>query len=84
MESADVKLAAQLLFRRRAQLLDFQLAHLVGQRLPGPDDVAVYFHYDIVFSFAGVVFEIVDNPLSAGFCTQCSSYFPNLIWLQTF
>src|SRR3546814_14572884 len=43
VELAHVELRPQRLLRLRAQRLDLQLADLVGQRLPGPRDVAFGF-----------------------------------------
>src|SRR5262245_6953323 len=39
----DIEPSAELLFRAAAQLGDFQLTHLIGERLAGPADVTIDF-----------------------------------------
>src|SRR3546814_8084092 len=51
VELAHVELRPQRLLRLRAQRLDLQLADLVGQRLPGPRDVAFGFGGRLGFAF---------------------------------
>ena len=65
MEFSDIKIIFQCLFGKRAQLLDFQFAHLVGQRLTWPHDVPVDFHDDVVLGFSSVGLEVVDRSLPA-------------------
>ncbi len=48
-----------------AQLEDMQLADHVGQRLPGPDDVAVHFGVDILSGECRIVLHVADGALAA-------------------
>ena len=63
VERADVELVAELARGSGAEFLQFKFAKLVGQRLAGPDDVAVDLDGDIVIYFAGVCLEKIDRPL---------------------
>src|SRR3546814_10600492 len=61
VELAHVELRPQRLLRLRAQRLDLQLADLVGQRLPGPRDVAFGFGGRLGFAFGGIVEHVLDH-----------------------
>src|SRR4051812_17214671 len=52
-----VERRAELPRRPRAQLLDLQLADLVGERLAGPRDVAVHFVDDVLVGLRRVLAE---------------------------
>src|SRR5687767_13913086 len=64
VEGADVEPFAELGAGEAAELLDLQLADLVGQGLAGPDDVAVDLHHDVVLGLARVLDEEVDRLLA--------------------
>jgi len=64
VEGADVELVAELGGGSSAEILQFQFAQLVGQRLAGPDDVAVDLDGDVVLRFAGIGLEEIDRPLA--------------------
>src|SRR5688572_3051407 len=61
VEGADVEALAELGGRARAQLLDLQLADLVGQRLARPGDVAVDLVDDVVLGLGRVGLEELDR-----------------------
>src|SRR5262249_1925135 len=63
MEIANRESVAQLFAGEGAQLLELQLAQLVGQRLPGPDDVAVDLDLDVVLGLRRIVHEELDGLL---------------------
>src|SRR3546814_13726441 len=63
-ELAHIELRPQRLLRLRAQRLDLQLADLVGQRLPGPRDVAFGFGGRLGFAFGGIVEHVLDHLLA--------------------
>src|SRR6266478_2992093 len=57
MERADAEFGGEAALGFGAQLADFELAEFVGQRLAGPDDVAVDFDGDVLIGLAGVLLE---------------------------
>jgi hypothetical protein len=61
VERAQVEARAQRGGRLRPQLLDLQLADLVGQGLPRPDVVAVDLHLDVVLGLARVLLEVAQG-----------------------
>src|SRR6266404_1296023 len=61
VEGADVEFGAEAALGFGAQLADFELAEFVGQRLAGPDDVAIDFDGDVLVGLAGVVLEKLDG-----------------------
>jgi len=64
VELAQVELRSEPGRRPRAQLLDAQLADLVGERLPGPGDVAIDLVDDVVLALRGVRLEELDRLLA--------------------
>src|ERR1700689_1223983 len=64
VEFADVEFRAQLAFRALAQLENLHLAELVGQRLPGPRDIAVNLAGDVGIVHGRVRVEVVDHLLA--------------------
>lgn len=60
----DVEFVSQFLLGSAAQLADFQLADLVGQRLAGPRDVTVDFVDDVELRFRGVIGKEFDRLLA--------------------
>src|SRR5216683_753218 len=65
VEASQVETRAQGRRRARPQLLDLELADLVGQGLGRPDDVAVHLDHDVVLGLARVLREVVDGLLPA-------------------
>ena len=65
VEPAQIETRAQGRGRARPQLLDLELADLVGEGLGRPDDVAVHLHHDVVLGLARVFGEEVDRLLPA-------------------
>ena len=63
VESPDVELPAEILRRPGAQLLDLELADLVGQRLARPGDVAVDLVRDVELGLGGIGLEEIDRLL---------------------
>src|SRR5712664_603843 len=64
VEGADIEFGAEAALGFGAQLADFELAEFVGQRLAGPDDVAVDLNRDVLICLAGVVLEKLDGLLA--------------------
>ena len=59
------KRGAERLLRPGPELADLQLAHLVGQRLPGMDDVPVHLVGDVQLLPGRVLQEVLDGPRAA-------------------
>ncbi len=64
VEGSDVELGTEAALGFGAQLADFELAEFVGQRLAGPDDIAIDFDGDVLIGLAGVVLEKLDGLLA--------------------
>src|SRR5262245_51399521 len=65
MESSNVETRSQFLRRSCSQVLDLELAHLVGKRLPWPHYVTVYFDCDVVFGLRSILLHEIDRLLAA-------------------
>ena len=63
MEVPDIELVSQCKFGFASQFRNFQLADFVGERLAGPDDVAIDFSGNFQFLFGGVFDHEVDGLL---------------------
>ena len=64
VERPEIECGAQLLRGGVAQLFDLQLADLVAEGSPGPDDVPVHFHNEFVL---GENCSLRDEPISPRF-----------------
>src|SRR5215470_12571341 len=64
VEFSLVEFWSKLFFRQRAQFADFQLADLVGKRLPGPSYVPVHFDRNVLICLSRVVFEKLNRLLT--------------------
>ena len=67
VELTHIEAAPQFQFTPAAQLLNFQFANLVGQRLSGPCDIAIDFVFDVQHGFGGIAGKKVDGLLAPPF-----------------
>src|SRR5712692_11891667 len=64
VEGTDAELSGEAALGFGAQFADFELAEFVGQRLPGPHDVAIHLNRNVLIGLAGVVLEKLDGLLA--------------------